>query len=165
MSSSPCENTQAVFRLPSPASSAQVGSDADLLTELPNRRQFRSHLQSTIDRAIRNRHQVWVLYVDIDRFNVVNTTHGHLFYSAAMDVQHRRSTMVRAQTQAKLASLTPREQEVPERLIAGEANKMIAYMLGSSMRTIEHHRAKIMSKAAAGSLPELVRMVLGQRDG
>ena len=87
------------------------------------------------------------------------------FYSTAMDDQHRRSTLVRAQTEAKLASLTPREQEVMERLIAGEANKMIAYMLGSSMRTIEHHRAKIMSKMQAGSLPELVRMALGRRDG
>ena len=61
--------TQVVFRLPSPAPLAQDGPDADLLTELPNRRQFRSHLQSAIDRAVRNRHQVWVLYVDMDRFN------------------------------------------------------------------------------------------------
>ena len=51
-----------------------------------------------------------------------------------------------------------------DHLIAGEANKMIAYELGASMRTIEHHRARVMSKMQAGSLPELVRMVLGRRE-
>jgi two-component system response regulator FixJ len=82
-----------------------------------------------------------------------------------MDDQHRRSTLVRAETEKNLSSLTRREQEVLEHLIAGQANKMIAYELGTSMRTIEHHRAKIMTKMSAGSLPELVRMVLGRRDG
>jgi FixJ family two-component response regulator len=45
-------------------------------------------------------------------------------------------------------------------LVAGNANKMIAYMLGTSIRTIENHRARIMHKMEAQSLPELVRMVL-----
>jgi two-component system response regulator FixJ len=45
-------------------------------------------------------------------------------------------------------------------LVAGNANKMIAYMLGTSTRTIENHRAKIMDKMDASSLPELVRMVV-----
>lgn len=48
-------------------------------------------------------------------------------------------------------------------LIAGNANKIIAYMLGTSTRTIENHRAKIMDKMDARSLPELVRMVLGRQ--
>ena len=87
------------------------------------------------------------------------------FYSEAMDAQHRRSTRVRAETEQRFASLTPKEHEVLEHLVSGEANKMIAYQLGSSMRTIEHHRARIMSKMQAGSLPELVRMVLGRREG
>lgn len=248
-----------------------TGGAQDVLTDLPNRRQFKAHLQSAIDRAIRNRHQVWVLYVDFDRFAVLNAAHGHAsgdrvlaeaaqrlqacvrktdlvaspggdeflialegttdlegarivagraleslarpfqvgaaaieatacigitvapgdgtspdvllqnvdvamwqaksgsrnryeLYSPQMSDEHRRSALARADIERKLSSLTPREQEVLEHLVAGEANKMIAWELGASMRTIEHHRARIMSKMQAGSLPELVRMVLGRRD-
>ena len=82
-----------------------------------------------------------------------------------MDAQHRHSARVRAETEKRFASLTPKEHEVLEHLVSGEANKMIAYQLGSSMRTIEHHRARIMDKMQAGSLPELVRMALGRREG
>ena len=266
--------TQVVVRSTAPglAPPPDPSAGADLLTELPNRRQFRAYLQPAIDRAVRNRHQLWVLYVDLDRFGAVNALHGHAivdrllhevavrlhrcvrktdfvaspggdeflvalegtadlegarivaqrtlealsqpfevdgasisltacigithapadgstpdallqnadvamwqakagsanrmeFYSEAMDAQHRRSARVRAETDQRLASLTPKETEVLEHLVAGEANKMIAYQLGSSMRTVEHHRARIMDKMQAGSLPELVRMVLGRRDG
>ena len=48
-----------------------------------------------------------------------------------------------------------------QRLVSGEANKMIAYELGASPRTIEQHRARIMEKMDAGSLAELVRMAVG----
>jgi diguanylate cyclase (GGDEF)-like protein len=85
------------------------------------------------------------------------------FFSAQMDDSYRRSQQVRAAIDRKLASLTPREQEVLERLVAGEANKMIPYELGSSPRTIEQHRARIMDKMEAGSLAELVRMVIGRK--
>jgi two-component system response regulator FixJ len=65
-----------------------------------------------------------------------------------------------AQIAARIASLTPREREVLDRLVAGQPNKTIAYDLGSSPRTVEVHRARVMEKMGVRSLPELVRMTI-----
>jgi two-component system, LuxR family, response regulator FixJ len=66
----------------------------------------------------------------------------------------------RAEVEARLATLTNREREVLEGLIAGKPNKIIAFDLAISPRTVEIYRANVMTKMAAASLSELVRMAL-----
>ncbi|WP_342643949.1 response regulator FixJ [Rhodoligotrophos ferricapiens] len=70
-----------------------------------------------------------------------------------------------AQREAQLAeisrrhgSLSPRERDVLEQLVAGKPNKVIAFELGISPRTVEVYRASLMTKMQAASLSELVRM-------
>jgi len=60
----------------------------------------------------------------------------------------------------RLDALSSREREVLQGLAAGKANKVIAYDLGISARTVEVYRANVMTKMQADSLSELVRMVL-----
>jgi|KBSSwiStaDraftv2_1062776.scaffolds.fasta_scaffold144727_2 two-component system response regulator FixJ len=60
----------------------------------------------------------------------------------------------------KLEALSSRERDVLEGLIAGKANKVIAFDLGISPRTVEIYRANVMTKTGANSLPELVRMAM-----
>jgi len=59
----------------------------------------------------------------------------------------------------RLATLTPRETEVMERVVQGQANKVIAMDLGVSQRTVEIHRARVMEKMAVRSVAKLVRVV------
>jgi two-component system response regulator FixJ len=59
-----------------------------------------------------------------------------------------------------LSALTPRERGVLDKLVQGRSNKVVAYELGISPRTVEIHRAHIMSKMEASSLSDLVRVVL-----
>ena len=61
----------------------------------------------------------------------------------------------------RLTQLTGRETEILTGIVAGLPNKTIAYDLQISPRTVEVHRASIMHKMQAKSLPELVRMTLG----
>jgi len=60
-----------------------------------------------------------------------------------------------------LAKLTPREQQVLERIVAGRLNKQIADDLGISIKTVEAHRANIMEKLKAGTVADLMRVALG----
>lgn len=59
-----------------------------------------------------------------------------------------------------IAQLTPRERDVLKHLVAGQPNKVIAYELSISPRTVEIHRAHLMDKMQARSLSELIRMAL-----
>jgi two-component system response regulator FixJ len=72
----------------------------------------------------------------------------------------RQGAAEAAEIAARLASLSGREREVLEGLVAGHANKVIAYDLGISPRTIEIYRANVMTKMKAASLSELVRMAM-----
>jgi two-component system response regulator FixJ len=65
-----------------------------------------------------------------------------------------------AQIQAKIDGLSSRERQVLEGLLAGHPNKTIAFDLGLSSRTVEVHRANVMTKMGADSLSDLVRMGL-----
>jgi two-component system response regulator FixJ len=66
----------------------------------------------------------------------------------------------RGDVEGRLATLSSRERDVLGGLVAGRANKQIAYDLGISPRTVEIYRANLMNKMQAGSLSELVRMAL-----
>jgi two-component system, LuxR family, response regulator FixJ len=61
----------------------------------------------------------------------------------------------------RVASLSPRERQVMDGLVAGLSNKMIARDYNVSPRTIEVYRANVMTKMQASSLSELVRLAMG----
>lgn len=84
---------------------------------------------------------------------------------AALDrhaVNARRNEELSA-IKVKLDTLTAREREVLDGLVAGQPNKTIAYDLKISARTVEVHRANVMSKMGASSLSDLVRMIFVAR--
>lgn len=61
---------------------------------------------------------------------------------------------------SRIASLTPRELQLLEMVVAGKANKEIAQDLGISQRTVEIHRAHVMKKMKADAVTDLVRLVM-----
>jgi two-component system, LuxR family, response regulator FixJ len=65
-----------------------------------------------------------------------------------------------AEINQKIHALSNRERQVLDGLVAGKANKVIAFDLGISPRTVEIYRANLMTKMAANSLSDLVRMAM-----
>jgi FixJ family two-component response regulator len=74
------------------------------------------------------------------------------------DYRTRDRQRQRAALQQRVATLTPREQEVLGLVTTGLLNKEIAYILGTTEKTIKAHRARVMQKMQATSVAELVRM-------
>ena len=74
--------------------------------------------------------------------------------------EDRESTEATQTIGARLATLTPRELEVLELLIAGHPNKVVGHHLDISPRTVEVHRGRLMDKMQARNLSDLVRMAL-----
>ena len=60
-----------------------------------------------------------------------------------------------------MAKLSPRERQVLDLVIASKPNKIIADILGISIKTVELHRANMMNKLGVRSLPELMKVALG----
>ena len=72
----------------------------------------------------------------------------------------RATAQAGATAREKLATLTPRERQVFDEMVRGKQNKMIAFDLDISPRTVEVHRARVLEKLEARSLSELVRLAL-----
>jgi len=76
------------------------------------------------------------------------------------DAENRAAVEQHADLRARAESLTPREKEVFEMIVAGKANKVVAIDLGLSERTVEIHRSNVREKMGERSVAHLVRMYL-----
>jgi two-component system response regulator FixJ len=76
----------------------------------------------------------------------------------ALAARGRSAGSADPEVRRRLERLTPRECQVLEQLVIGRSNKMIGRELGISPRTVEIHRARVMEKMGAESLPQLVRI-------
>lgn len=84
---------------------------------------------------------------------------------ARLGTRLRRNHDERAELRGRLAQLTPRERQVLELVVEGLPNKRIANRFAIAERTIKVHRARVMEKMGAGSLPELVRLYAAAVEG
>jgi two-component system, LuxR family, response regulator FixJ len=82
----------------------------------------------------------------------------HINHALQFDRDNRKDLGLRAEVQRRVETLTPREKQVMDLVVEGEANKVMAIDLGLSERTVEIHRAKVMEKMGARSVAHLVKM-------
>jgi FixJ family two-component response regulator len=84
----------------------------------------------------------------------------HINHALQFDRDNRKDLAARAEVQRRVETLTPREKQVMDLVVEGQANKVMAIDLGLSERTVEIHRAKVMEKMGARSVAHLVKMNL-----
>lgn len=77
-----------------------------------------------------------------------------------IDKFNREKRQESAQAKAKFALLSPREIQVLQGIVSGKPNKVVSAELNISLKTVEAHRASVMKKMGARSVPELVKLVL-----
>ena len=78
----------------------------------------------------------------------------------AFDQDNRKEQERIDSVKERIATLTPREQEVLKYVLKSTANKIIAAELGISIKTVELHRSNLMTKMQASSVTELVRLAI-----
>ena len=78
----------------------------------------------------------------------------------AFDLDNRKEQERVDSVKDRIATLTPREQEVLKFVLKSTANKIIAAELGISIKTVELHRSNLMTKMQANSVTELVRLAI-----
>jgi FixJ family two-component response regulator len=86
--------------------------------------------------------------------DLLDAVHKAIATDRSLQQERQESKAIRE----KFDSLTPREKEVQELVVAGLLNKQIADQLGMSELTVKTHRAHVMEKTGADSLAHLVRM-------
>jgi len=78
----------------------------------------------------------------------------------ALDRENRRRDVEQEEIVLRLKTLSPRELEVMDQLMAGQTSKAIARELGVGLKTVDFHRANIMRKVGVETVAELVRLVI-----
>ena len=82
----------------------------------------------------------------------------------ALDASQRKASATVDSVKARLASLTTRERQIMEQVLAGKFNKVIADELNISMRTVEVHRSRVFEKMGVRSAVELAQLLAQPRD-